>query len=90
MIDILTHIYIEYVLGVFVLTEVIKRAFAEAELSPKWVTAAVAVVLGVVGVIIKIQLQHEAIDFWKMVASFGVTMIGYDYIWKPIADKLKM
>ena len=87
MIDILNHIYIEYTLAVIVITEVIKRALAEGNLQPKWITAAVAVVLGVVGVIIKIQVQHEAIDFWRMLTSFGVSIIGYDYLLKPILDR---
>ena len=89
MIDILNHIYIEYTLAVIMTTELLKRALNEADLHPKWITAIVAFVLGIVGVMIKLEVQKEAIDFWRMLTSFGVSIIGYDYLFKPIADRFK-
>lgn len=81
------YIYIEYVLAVIFLTELVKKAFAEADLHPKWITLGVAVVMAVVGVVIQISILHNAIEFWKLVTSVGVACMFYDYILKVIKDK---
>ena len=81
------YIYIEYVLAVVLLTEMVKKAFAEADLHPKWVTLGVAVVMAIVGMIIQLSILNNAIEFWKLISSVGVACLFYDYIIKVIKDK---
>lgn len=81
------YVYVEYVLAVLMFTEVIKKAVQEADLHPKWVTFGVAVVMALVGVVLETGLMHNAVNFWKLITSFGVSIIGYDYFMKPIKDK---
>ena len=85
--EFLSYIYPEYTLAIIVLTEVIKRAFSELDHHPKWTGLGVGIVLGILGAMIKLEVQHESIDFFKMVLSFGVSVIGYDYFWKPVKDR---
>lgn len=81
------YVYIEYVLAVLLFTELVKKAFAEADLHPKWVTLGVAIVMAIVGVVIQLSILHNAIEFWKLITSVGVSCLCYDYLLKPIKDK---
>lgn len=81
------YIYPQYVVCIMIISELIKKSLSEAFIHAKWITFGVAFVFGVVGVIIQLDLLHQEVDFFRMVTSFGVACLGYDYVIKPIKDK---
>ena len=75
----------EYIIAVIVFVEVIK-AFVKPSIHPKWVTLIVAIVCAVV----QIWLDPAAhiTSWWKLLISLGIAVVGYDYLIKPIKDKV--
>lgn len=88
------YIYIEYSLAVLILTDLIKTLLKGVQLkfvqfitvdSPKWLTLFVAVFLSVLDwlVIGNVNKFH----LFQYIISFGVAVMGYDYIWKLAKDQ---
>jgi divalent metal cation (Fe/Co/Zn/Cd) transporter len=79
----LEYTYPAYIIGVVVIVELIKHFFNPV-LHPKWVTLLVAVG----GAIIELVIHRYELDWWKLIISLGIAILGYDYIYKPIKDKV--
>lgn len=72
-----------YIVAVTVIVEMIK-ALAKPKVNPKWITLAVAVICAVIQIIFDDSATVES--WWKLVISFGVAVLGYDYFLKPLKD----
>lgn len=72
-----------YIIAVTVAVELIK-ALAKPKVNPKWITLAVAFLAAVV----QIMFDNTATvdSWWKLLISFGIAVLGYDYFLKPIKD----
>lgn len=83
------YIYPEYVVAVIVITALVRYLFygIDKAIHAKWITLVIGVVLGVVGYALK-TLASEQYDFFKVLISFGVSTLGYDYLWKVIKDTI--
>lgn len=93
-IDLMKYIYIEYSVAVLVGTEVLKFFLSKlcyhwtiylSNDQPKWITLFVASVFAVadwffIG-------NAKTFNFYQMVISFGVSVLGYDYVWKVLKDQ---
>jgi hypothetical protein len=84
----ISYIYVEYTVAVVIMTELLKRAVSEMDYHPKWIGGAVALVLAGIGIFLKLIVFHTQVEFFKLVTSFGVSVLAYDYLIKPIKDKL--
>ena len=94
--DLSKYIYWEYSLSVLVLTEVLRALTKgiDAKIirfvvvdNPKWLSLIVASVLAVVDWLI--FSNGHAFHLWQFVISFGVAVLGYDYVFKLIKDQFK-
>lgn len=83
------YLYPEYVVAVIVITALVRKLFygIDQVIHPKWITLIIGVILGVVGYAMK-TLQEEQYDVFKVLISFGLSTLGYDYFWKVITDAL--
>jgi hypothetical protein len=79
------YIYLEYFLAVILMTELLKRYINTQIIHIKWLTLVVAVGLAPVEYLIT-KMGGNVIDYWKLVISFSVSVISYDYAWKVIKD----
>lgn len=85
LLDITNYIYYELTLGIIVVTMVINKLFnMKAWVHSKWTSLAVAAFGGLVH-----YLTHVDSDVWKIVISFSVSVLAYDYIVKVIQDKIR-
>lgn len=81
--DLLNYMYYELTLGIIFTTMVINKLFAVKKyIDLKWLTLVVAAFGGVVH-----YLTHDDSDIWKIIISFGLAVLGYDYFVKVISDK---
>jgi hypothetical protein len=94
--DLAKYIYWEYSLAVLILTEVfralikgINTKFVRFIVSehPKWLSLFVAIVLAVLDWIV--FSSGQAFHLWQFVMSFGVAVLGYDYVVKLVKDQFK-
>lgn len=83
------YLYIEYTIAIILFTQLVKKAFNELQWHPKWTTFWVTFILGVLGAIIKISYQHETIEPFKLINSFALACLAYDYLIKVILDWVK-
>lgn len=90
LIPINTYIYPEYVLAVILFTALVRYMFYGIDnvVHPKWITLIVGLILGVAGYAIK-TLQGEQYELFKVLISFGLSTLGYDYFWKVVKDLIK-
>lgn len=72
-----------YIVAVTVIVEMIK-AVVKLNINPKWITLAVAVICAIIQIIFDDSATVES--WWKLVISFGVAVLGYDYFIKPVKD----
>ena len=93
-IDLLKYIYIEYSIAVLVCTELVRFFVSKLQYSwaqyigvtqPKWITLIVAILLAVgdwffIG-------NAKTFNLYQMLISFGVAVLGYDYIYKLVKDQ---
>src|SRR5688572_15148799 len=84
------YVYPEVVLLVVVFTQVFKTYFCKRgifkKLAPKWITLMVALIWFGLGFVYRELVFGENFDAIKYFTSFGITVISYDYIIKPILD----
>jgi len=95
-IDLGRYIYIEYSLAVLIVTELarffikkIPTKFAQyiSVTEPKWITLMVATFLSVLDWLV---IGHaEGFNFYQALISFGVAVLGYNYVWKLVKDQFK-
>lgn len=85
-----TYVYSEYVIAVIVITALVRKMFSGIDyaIHPKWVTLVVATILGMIGYAFR-TLSHQEYELFKVLTSFGVSCLGYDYLWKPIQDSIR-
>lgn len=90
------YIYWEYSLAVLVVTELVRVLTKDIQTHftqkiivrfPKWITLFVAIFLSVCDWLIFSKGQN--FHFFQFVISFGVAVLGYDYVWKLIKDQFK-
>lgn len=83
------YLYPEYVVAVIIITALVRWLFKGIDIAihPKWITLFVGVVLAILGFAWKTFAQEEY-KIFKVLISFGVSTLGYDYFWKVIKDKL--
>ena len=79
----LEYTYPGYIIGVVVIVELIKHFFTP-KLHPKWITLLVAIA----GAVVELLIHRYELDAWKLIISLGIAILGYDYIYKPIKDKV--
>lgn len=79
----LNYVYPELILGIIVITELYKHLFPN-RLHPKWLT----LLFAVAGALLEVAFRPEPVNIWYLVISFGVAVLGYDYFYKPIKDKV--
>jgi len=74
----------EYIAAVIIAVDVLK-IFVKLNLNPKWITLAVAVVFAIIHVVFFMN-EVTSNTWWKLVNSFGIAVLLYDYGVKPIKD----
>jgi hypothetical protein len=72
-----------YIIAVTVAVEIIK-ALAKPRINPKWITLAVALLAAIVQIVYDDTATVDS--WWKLLISFGIAVLGYDYFLKPIKD----
>lgn len=93
-IDLLKYIYWEFSLAVLILTDMVKMLLKNVQLkfiqfiiveNPKWVTLMVAIFLSVLDWLV--IGSANKFHLFQYIISLGVTILGYDYIWKLIKEQ---
>lgn len=79
----INYTYPEFIAAVIIMVELIKY-LANPKLHPKWITLVVAIMCAV----IELAVRGHGVNVWFLVISLGVAVLGYDYIIKPIKDKV--
>ena len=94
--DLLKYIYIEYSIAVIIVTELARlflkkiKTKATQYLSveePKWLTLSVAALLAVADYVF--VSKGDSFNMYQSLISFGIAVLGYDYIIKLIKDQFK-
>jgi hypothetical protein len=100
-----TYFYLEYTFTVWGVTATIRYLCTPKEgdvpsipatpftnidrfVHPKWLTFLVAVIVGAATKAFKVYAD-EPFVFFKAVCSLGLATLGYDYIGKPLWDKIR-
>ncbi len=81
------YIYVEYLIAVIVVTELLKNYVSTTRIHIKWLTLIIAGILSPVEYFVT-QMTGASIDWWKVIISFAVSVISYDYVWKVVKDWL--
>jgi hypothetical protein len=90
------YIYWEYSLAVTIVTELVRLLTKNIKLrivqlitveNPKWITLIVAIILAVLDWLI--FANGKAFHFFQFVISFGVSVLGYDYVFKLVKDQFR-
>lgn len=93
-IDLLKYIYIEYSIAVLVLTDLIKTLIKNIQLkiiqfitvdNPKWLTLIVATLLSILDWLVIGNANN--FHLFQYIISFGVAVMGYDYVWKLVKEQ---
>lgn len=90
------YIYWQFSISVLIGTEIMRFFFSKLSLvpaslkyifvkEPKWLTLIVALIMGAASW----SAIKAEFDINRAVISFGVAVLGYDYVWKLIKDKFK-
>lgn len=88
------YIYFEYSLAVLVLTDMVKMLLKNIQIgfiqfvvvdNPKWLTIIVAIILSVLDWLV--IGNANKFHLFQYIISFGVAVMGYDYIWKLIKEQ---
>lgn len=88
------YVYVEIILLVTVFTQILKRYLKGgrtklAKLTPKWLTLLTAVFFFGVIYVFRKSAFDEDVNVLKYILSFGISIVVYDYAWKPLQDKIK-
>jgi hypothetical protein len=96
--DLVKYIYWEYTVAVLFFTEVFKLLFKDtsnnflkriAVDNPKWLTLILAVVIGIGDWVF---IDRGEPNYYQLLISFGLAVLGYDYglkIFKDLIQKIK-
>lgn len=88
------YIYWEYSLAVLILTDMVKMLLQNVQLrfvqfvivkNPKWVTILIAIVLSALDWLV--IGNANKFHLFQYIISFGVAVMGYDYIWKLVKEQ---
>lgn len=79
-------IYVEYTIAVILFTELLKKKLG---VHAKWTSLIVGVVFALMGIFLRTIVLHEGVNVWKLIISYSVANVFYDYVLKVIIDKLK-
>lgn len=85
------YVYPEVVIAVIMLTEMVKKytkGTKVGKLGPKWLNLLVASVFAGLGILYRELFFTEQLDMIKYLISYSLSVTGYDYLVKPIKDKL--
>lgn len=94
--DLSAYIYWEYSLAVLIVTEVFRALLKNVNHrvlkliiieQPKWLSFIVATVLAIADWLI--LSNGRAFHIWQFTISFGVAVLGYDYVFKLVKDQFK-
>lgn len=94
--DLLKYIYIEYSLAVIIVTELARLFLRKVKTKvtqylaveePKWLTLAVAAILSVADY--WFVSKGDSFNLYQSLISFGISVLGYDYVIKLIKDTFK-
>lgn len=80
-------IYVEYTVAVILFTQLLK---AKTCLHAKWTSLIVGLVFAAVGIVLKVIVLHEGMGVWKLITSYSVANVFYDYILKVITDRFNL
>lgn len=85
------YVYPAYMVAIVLMTALVRHLFKGIDYSihPKWVTLIVAAILAVVGFAFR-ALMNESYEIFKVLNSFGLACLGYDYFWKVIKDRISI
>ena len=78
--------YVEYTVAVILFTELIRK---QMNLHAKWVSLLVGVIFAGLGVVLKTIALHEGVSVWKLIISYSMANVFYDYVLKVIKDKFR-
>lgn len=80
------YVYLEYAVAVVFFTELIRYLVKDIDkkVPARWLTAFVAILLSLAAFF---YYDGQAEHPWKSLISFAVSIIAYDYFWKPIKSK---
>jgi hypothetical protein len=80
---------VEYTFAVWAATTLMRYLFTNIDrvIHPKWLTLFMGFVIGLVIYVLKIYADEQFM-FIKAVCSFALATVGYDYIGKPLWDKV--
>lgn len=84
-------IYPEYTAGVIAVTEALRQYFPgyiRYLKHPKYLTLVVSLFLGAIGIYVHQELLKDAASIYKMLISFAVAKIIYDYAVKIAKDNM--
>lgn len=86
MIDVLNNpfLYVEYTIAVILFTELLKQ---KTGMHYKWVSLIVGLVFAIIGVFLKVIVLHDGVNVWKIITSYAVANVFYDYVLKVIYDR---
>ena len=92
--DLSKYIYWEYSLAVLLFSELVKMLLKNVQLkwiqeivvvNPKWLTLIVAVILGVGDWVF---IDRGEPNYYQLIISFGLAVLGYDYGLKLVKDMI--
>jgi hypothetical protein len=82
--------YMTYSIAVLCVTAMIRNAvYGNYRLGPKWITLVVGVLLGAFMFIFRWINLETPTEFYTLFAALGASSAFYDYVIKPILDKVK-
>lgn len=93
--DLWKYVYWEYSIAVLFFTEMFKMLLKDLPniwvqrvvvINPKWLTLIIAVILGIGDWIF---IDRGAPNYYQILISFGLAVIGYDYGLKLFKDLIK-
>lgn len=93
-VEIADYIYWQYSVAVLLVTELIRVLTKDTKIAslklitvdrPKWISLIVAVILAVLDYSVFNHGKSE-FDLWKFIISFGVAVLGYDYVVKLVKE----
>jgi len=86
-------IYLEYIIGVVMVTEILKtylpKPKSEFWSHPKWLTLFIGIGLGIVDAQYRLTTA-DGLNYSKLITSFGIATLSYDYIVKIIKDSWQL
>lgn len=79
------YVYLEYSFAIWAITETARYSVPQIDkkLKPKTLVLIVSILLSIPGYL----MYTTDFDFFKALISFSLSVIGYDYVWKPLKEK---